>query len=107
MTERTTSGDALATELAAAQNRGTSSTAATISRASRSASGTPSDSSIATQPASKSPLVPYGSDFTKNGEPPLLTQLLLDVSDFQRFDEWLDVTVDNLVQLVQGEIDAM
>src|SRR5689334_14581393 len=106
MTDRTTSGDALATEFAAAQNLGTSNTAARISRASRPGSGMPSDSSIAVQPVSKSPMVPAG-DLTKNGEPPLLTEFFLDVGHFQRIDERLDVAVENVGQLVQGQIDAM
>src|SRR6185503_9088446 len=88
-----TSGEASATELAAAQNFGTSSTAATISRASRCASTTPSDSSIAAQPASKSPMVPIRIVVGKNGVAPLVTELLLNVCDFERFDERIDVTV--------------
>src|ERR1700694_2436617 len=107
MTDRATSGDASATEFAAAQNLGTSSTAARMSRASRWDSVTPTDASIAVQPASRSPMVPIGNVVGKNGALGLFTKLLFDIGDLERFDEWLDFAVQHLGQLVQCEIDSV
>src|SRR4051812_41944608 len=107
MTAIATSGDASATELAAAQNFGTSRTAATISRASRCASTTPSDSSIDVHPASRSPMVPMGRVVGKKGVLLLFTKLLLHIRDLECLDERLDFTIQHLGQLVQCQIDAM
>src|SRR3954466_6436600 len=106
MTAIATSGDASAIELAAAQNLGTSRTAATISRASRWGSATPSDSSIAVHPANRSPIVPMGNVVGKNGELLLLTEFFLYVGHLQRFDERIDVAIEHPGQLVQREIDS-
>src|SRR6476620_9881863 len=107
MTAIATSGDASATEFAAAQNFGTSSTAATISRASRCGSLTPSASSIDVQPASKSPMVPMGSVVGKYRALPLLTELLLHVGNLEGLDERIDVSIEDFRQLVQREIDPV
>src|SRR3954468_17944418 len=107
MTARATSGDASEIALDVAQNFGTSSTAATISRASRSGSLTPSDSSIAAHPARRSPMVPIGIFVGKNGAPDLFTELLLDVGNLERFNEGVDVAVENFRELVESEINAV
>src|SRR5256885_16735777 len=107
ITARATSGEASEIAFDVAQNFGTSRTAAIISRASRSGSLTPSDSSMDAQPASKSPMVPIGIFVGKNGAPDLFTELLLDVGNLERFDEWLDLAIQHLRQLVQREVDAV
>src|SRR5438093_6565475 len=107
ITALATWGDASATVFAAAQNFGTSSTAATISRASRSGSGKPSASNIEVHPASKSPIVPIGSVVGKYEPPLLLTELLLDVGNFESLDEGVYLSVQNFRQLVKRQIDPM
>src|SRR2546423_4081036 len=107
ITDRATSGDAADTEFAAAQNLGTSSTAATMSRASRWGSPMPTDSSIAVQPAKRSPMVPIGNVVGKNGAAALLTELLFHVRDLEGLDERLDFPVEHSCQLVQREVDAV
>src|SRR5687767_4983610 len=92
---------------AAGQKRGTSSSAATISMASRRGSTTPASLSSFDSRLTRAPTVPSTSAISGNAAAASLTELFLDVRNLERFDEGLDLAVQDFGQLVECEIDAM
>src|SRR6476619_5598701 len=80
------------------QNRGTSRTAATMSRASSRASGTPAPSSPVASSVSS---VPNG-----RGSASAFTEVLLG-GGLQRLDDASEVAIEDALEIVQREVDAM
>src|SRR4051812_3925639 len=101
------------------QKRGTSSSAATTSRASSRASGTRASSRIAVSSATTSPTVaapgggaeaaygPSGRQRAERSASGSLTEPLLDVGHPERLDQRPDVAAEHAVDVVESEPDAV